>query len=536
MMNLLETAGMLKDMPDEQLAPMAKANDPNVPQYLVLSELQRRKQMRENPALNPAGGADRTSVADELMSTGIAATPQMSQGAPMPEEQQFYEGGIVGYAGGGEVTYLTEDRKEKARRAMEAARANSIHPWLRKQVSYGKEKLGDFADWAGELQQPVQDYMGARAEDVKTLIHGTPEQRAADRAEYDAAEAERRAKNAGKPSLIPSAAAAEPMRIEVNGVGGSEPPKGFYPPAEKPAPRRGGGRAHSPIPGLPMAEPAPAAAPEDSGIAGALKALQAPKPTRPELASMEDIQADVDKGMPDSYSELLLKNDKRKEGLKGRKNENINMALMQAGLGMMASKNSSFLGSVAEGGTAGLGVYAKGMQDVRGEERDIDLHGEKLQIAQDAAKGSRFKEAADIKRSMDKNSTDIYKQEYTAWLNDKRDELRVQLQDERLDRQERMQLQSQEAMMTRMLVSQDRQDGRADRRAAASGGGGSGKQPPIDRQIFDSVKAANPSMPDPKVWEEVQRIKGSGRAKTGGTFMDKLNGGADLSQFKVLRD
>ena len=62
---------------------------------------------------------------------------------------------------------------------------------------------------------------------------------------------------------------------------------------------------------------------------------------------------------------------KRQQALEGRRGSNVNEALMQAGLGIMGSKSPRFLQAVGEGGNAGLNAYRQGLKDIREGERDL---------------------------------------------------------------------------------------------------------------------------------------------------------------------
>jgi hypothetical protein len=92
-MNIVKLQDSLKDLSDRQL--LDTMQTASAPQYLVLAEMQRRKELRS--------GAERqqpqaeTSVAEEIMG-GIASMPVQNA---MP---QMASGGIVGFAGGGKLS------------------------------------------------------------------------------------------------------------------------------------------------------------------------------------------------------------------------------------------------------------------------------------------------------------------------------------------------------------------------------------------------------------------------------------------------
>jgi hypothetical protein len=89
--------------------------------------------------------------------------------------------------------------------------------------------------------------------------------------------------------------------------------------------------------------------------------------------------------------------DRAKE-MAGRKESNINEALIQAGLGIMGSKSPRFLQAVSEGGTSGLNAYRQGLKDIRSGEdllRQSKIDYNKAQMLYDQGK---FNEADKAKQ------------------------------------------------------------------------------------------------------------------------------------------
>ena len=130
-MNILEVEDMVKGLPDDRLQQEAEMPTGQVPQFLVVSEIQRRSDMRkrfaERQQQQPQG-----TVKDQIIQEGIAAMapPDQSmqaammgqqqqmpqemmppQGMPMPPEGMpmeqppmgMYGGGVVRMAGGGKT-------------------------------------------------------------------------------------------------------------------------------------------------------------------------------------------------------------------------------------------------------------------------------------------------------------------------------------------------------------------------------------------------------------------------------------------------
>jgi len=106
-MNIIKLQDELRGVPDNALIGYVQNPTGNVPSYLALSELQRRKDMREK---YQAQQAPQSSVADDLEQQ--AAPQPQAQGVaslPVPEtmyqDQNFASGGIVSFDDGGPVKY-----------------------------------------------------------------------------------------------------------------------------------------------------------------------------------------------------------------------------------------------------------------------------------------------------------------------------------------------------------------------------------------------------------------------------------------------
>jgi hypothetical protein len=97
-MNIVQIQNDLKDLSDRQL--LDSMNMGSAPQYLVLSEMQRRQKMRSESG---AMKAPQSSVAEDVMG-GIASMP-----AP---NMQRASGGVVGFAGGGQPSAYAKGAAE----------------------------------------------------------------------------------------------------------------------------------------------------------------------------------------------------------------------------------------------------------------------------------------------------------------------------------------------------------------------------------------------------------------------------------------
>jgi hypothetical protein len=171
--NIVKLQNDLKDLSDKQLLDSMQAG--SAPQYLVLSEMQRRKKMREEANSQPQMPS---SVAEETVQ-GLAGMPQTPQVA-------MASGGIVGFAGGRsvdrEVRRMVESGNrqydeegnvilgpevEVAGKREKAVGANQILPSTAMKPGYEAYGATNIFDLAEELGV---NYGGKRDEETAKLL------------------------------------------------------------------------------------------------------------------------------------------------------------------------------------------------------------------------------------------------------------------------------------------------------------------------------------------------------------------------------
>lgn len=81
-MNILELENLVKGVPDDQLIKEVQAPSGRIPQFLALSEVQRRKDMRDRYQAQQNGG-QKPTIAEQIVGGGIGSLPG-AQGAPVP--------------------------------------------------------------------------------------------------------------------------------------------------------------------------------------------------------------------------------------------------------------------------------------------------------------------------------------------------------------------------------------------------------------------------------------------------------------------
>jgi hypothetical protein len=132
-MNIIKLQNMLRGVPDDALIGYVQNPQGEVPSYLALSELQRRKDTREKyqaqqaPESSVAEDLEQETMPDQGGLAMLAQNPVLSPGAPdsqgvaslpvddnMYQEDSFAGGGIVAFADGGMAypNYYAEDEEE----------------------------------------------------------------------------------------------------------------------------------------------------------------------------------------------------------------------------------------------------------------------------------------------------------------------------------------------------------------------------------------------------------------------------------------
>jgi hypothetical protein len=205
-MNLVQVQERLKDMPTQAIMSYANGMNPEVPPYLALGELNRRKQMEQKAAQSPQGtvkdnieqqmgvmnlqAAKQKQMAQQMAQQGAQAQMPVPPGIPQPQgqpqmedsgvaslpvpEMNFGSGGIVAFnQGGNEGRELTPE--EVKRKIQEDAMRNQtrvVEPVLQQPVD-PVAMLNQRAMKAPE-QLPDRAYMMAEAAKTDPYLNKMP--------------------------------------------------------------------------------------------------------------------------------------------------------------------------------------------------------------------------------------------------------------------------------------------------------------------------------------------------------------------------
>jgi len=353
-MNLLKIQDALKNASDDQLMQLMQSPDSTAPSYLVLSEIRRRKDMRSKQEQAPE-----TTVAEDLADTpetydqgGIRSlrTPGYEEEERAPEDEAgisaMREGGVVRMQAGGLPPRLEDFYTGRPLYDMSEADLGDY-------IGYGRMGIRNRrADQAlAGMSQEQRDILAS--ESRLELARRQPASRnfGAMGPEPEMTEAEMTL----QPALPPRPSEPSPFGEQNRGLAGAIPPDPTNPNYNQPSSTTppastqqggaaGGGGAAAGIRGV------------GAGGVGAGDGV---------LAGMQRLEA----AFPNNLAALRAELERGRTKPEDRKREATNLALIEAGLRMAASRNPSFLGSIGEGATPAVQSYAQQLGQIRQDER-----------------------------------------------------------------------------------------------------------------------------------------------------------------------
>jgi hypothetical protein len=355
-MNLLKIQDMLKGAPDQTLVGYVQNPSGQVPTYLALSELQRRKEMR---ASYQANKPEDKSVAEDLVQEsqpgvmGLPAGQPMQQAmAPQPEMpmEQMAQGGLAeldtgnmydenNYANGGIVAFADRGYVDADRYINPAL--TDLPEVPEDQLSYFDRVKRRYAKMKAKEAQDIKAQSEKEISGVKNIfgIKGGFEYGPKDSA------------------YIPQVQAADPNN-----------------PANTAADNR------VKMSDLPT--------PSKNATGPSLPTLNVPEELTIDKAMENRKRAMELAGVPtDFYSSEAERNKADREALKDEKEKAKYFALAKAGFKMASQrpqfgKAQSTFADIAEGAEAGLEQYGKDVKDIKAEDRLLKQADRKLAEAQ----------------------------------------------------------------------------------------------------------------------------------------------------------
>jgi hypothetical protein len=449
-MNINKLQADLQHVPDQALIGYVQNPNGEVPSYLALAELSRRKKIRAaGPEQQPQ--AAKPSVAQQLVQEA-QPQPGLAQ-LPVPEhmfnEKTMAAGGIVAFDGGGNVGYPMDapGLSEADLAYAEAMRNNWVTPALGEAAKWtaawpfmaakrGYEKLTeDQPVWDSKQNKLVskKDIRAAEAAGNKAASDAAfkAEGEAGLKKRQDYLNANPRIANPAlrsNPAYTPSAADQIANSQIINSALGNNPLAPAAAPAPNAPPPAAGGKGGVKLPG---AAPLPAglanlAAPKVEFNDADYDSAMLPKRTAEEEMARYQQMAGKNEGLSALQTRLADMETKAK----GEEEKAPWMALARAGLGMAAGKSPFALQNIAEGATAGLADLSAAKDKMAAaEEKRFTLQSQLAQ-ADRAEKLAALKFGTDSEQYADaqNRTTQLHKMDAkaTAKLHDAANQLTAQ--------------------------------------------------------------------------------------------------------------
>jgi hypothetical protein len=381
-MNLIEIAEDLKNVPDQYLMQEVQQPTGNFPAYLVVSELGRRKRMREKVAkdmptqtvaeelatppqmpqmgtMMPQGAPQAGLMAMPQAQTELAAQDVMGTTPPeMMMPQQMAGGGMVSFRQGGDVIHAFDGLPED--------------------MFSGTPSAGGMGLPQVMARDPRQFITSALMPSTAYFAYMTPEEQAV----FE------------RTGVVPESAKQKYIQAQMaRNQPAAVAPRAVVPavaPAAAPISPAG-----APPAAPPVAQAAPQFQPAEIPTAMSDYARQ--------TARAQGL-SDYEQAVPDRLTGFFTEDIARREAdIEKRRATNINDALIQAGLGAMRAKpkfggTAGLFEVIGEGGQAGFNVLREGRKDLRQSEEANNAARAKMIEAQMLRDDRKFKAAEDAEK------------------------------------------------------------------------------------------------------------------------------------------
>ena len=403
MANILKLQDELKGLPDNALIQYAQSPNGQVPQYLVLGELQRRKTMREEYQQSQTQ-APQSTVAEDLEQGLGSVAPQEApqevpqeapQEAPQGEEQpvvqaatggladlnvpdhMFQEhnmagGGIVAFDEGGHVPRYAGNTDGSL--VISPAARNTALRKIDMQMADINSQLYDLGGFFGMSQQTPQQRIKYDA--LKNQLQGLRQQREEIMQSAVPQTSSPMGRSLfGEPSVpttmdVPRPGGYEGLNASVSDIPmqkGAAQPKaagpGTAPPRTPAVPSAGG------LPTLPEAPDVRTQFIETEPSRKAL--MDAQDRYSPEAILARRAQEAQAAGIKDIYGQQLANVAAEKEKLASSGKENAWMAALEAGLGIAGGSSPYALQNIGQGAMKGVASYKDLQKELRQNEKEL---------------------------------------------------------------------------------------------------------------------------------------------------------------------
>lgn len=394
-MNVNQITAQLARLPDQALRTVAQMHksDPYI-MALVAGESARRKEIRT--AATPQTPGMQPTVADQL----IASLPEDQGIARLPMQTEFAaEGGIVGYADGGVARFNGDERSDVPSIESAADQGELIERARRRRLE-AERQAGDWAPTEADV----------RGRTIKSMLP-FPLNVAAEAIGFTGGAAP--VESSGPPVSQRTLDARDAL------AGRPVPAAAPTPAPTRAAPRPAAGIAQLAAPRAPAVDPRQQAMEDARYFFDQIK----PRDTETGAKQLEEIEARSTAAREKARKEYLaaLPKDqigaeaearykKEAEAEPARRKEALYMAMIEAGLGMMASSSPYALQGIGEGAMKGVGSYKNAMKELDSLARSRNEALDSISKARRAEQMGNAKEAYEYAQTADSNANKFAKE------------------------------------------------------------------------------------------------------------------------------
>lgn len=395
-MNVNQITAQLARLPDQALRTVAQMHksDPYM-MALVAGESARRKELRT--AATPQAPNMQPTVADQL----IASLPEDQGIARLPMQTEFAaEGGIVGYADGG-VARFNGDTGSDVPPIESAATQGELIERARRRRLEAERQAGDWAPTEADV----------RGRTIKSMLP-FPLNVAAEAIGFTGGAAP--AESSGPPVSQRTLDARDARAMQP-----AQPAPSPAPAPARTAPRPASGIAQLAAPRAPAVDPRKQAMEDAKYFFDQIK----PRDTETGAKKLEEIEAKSVAAREKARKEYLAALPKDQIGAEAearykkeaeaepeRRKEALYMALVEAGLGMMASRSPYALQGIGEGAMRGVGSYKNAMKELDSLARSRNEALDSISKARRAEQMGNAKEAYEYAQTADSNANKFAKE------------------------------------------------------------------------------------------------------------------------------
>lgn len=410
MFDVNKITSVLERLPDsalQQYAAMHKQDPYTL--ALAVEESNRRKRMRAAPQ---QAAQNQMPVNDQIIQS---MAPEDTGIAQLPAGDMTFsaaDGGIVAFAGGTPSEGVTSSVFDylpdflRARLQSNAVRAGAL-PADGEQVKMGPRVaempgLFDFAQYLyGGAKEKVEDFL-QRQVDTQRAIAAAPTPATAAEAAAPAGDTMRAARTA-VPSAPPAAQRAPASNAGLGAISTSSRTreKSVTPAGAAPQPVDVSTRIQQVQSGLP------------STVPGMNLLEEGVRTSRAQhQADIEAYKRDLPQGTP--MAGLKSRLEKEEADTPQKREENLKMALVTAGLGMLAGTSQYAMANIGAGGAKGVQAYKEGIDKLdKAAERRQELFA-KVEQAERAEKENRAEKALALRRDVAKSEQDFLNAQVAA--------------------------------------------------------------------------------------------------------------------------